>query len=211
MSQNATSPKILAAVAVAVVLLVGLVGWFGFVSPQHSKAKTLDTQIADAQAQLKVAKLLARSQRADKSKTSGLSLLNKAMPSELQMPSVLRQVQRLATLSDVHLNSFTPAGATPLDGYESVPISVSVTGRYTALQSFLHRLRVQAQTSGGKIHASGRLFDVRNVNLSPSELPLLTAGIDLTTFVYTGIPLAPATTTTTSDGTSATAAAEGTS
>jgi hypothetical protein len=210
--QTGISPKLLAAFAVAAVALVGLIGWFGLVAPQHSKATKLDAQITEAQEQLKVAKLLSRSQKASKSKTSGLGLLDTAMPAELQMPSVLRQVQRLASVSNVSLQSFSPSSAMPANGYSTVPISLSVTGRYTSLQGFLKRLRVLAGSKGGRIHASGRLFDVGSVSLSPSAAPELTASIALTTFVYTGVAIAPAaTTTTTSEDSSASAAAEGTS
>jgi len=201
MSNSSMSPKLLAVFAVAAVTLVGLIGWFGLVAPQHSKAEKLDAQIAEAKEQLKVAKLLARSQKADKSKTSGLGLLNTAMPEELQMPSVLRQVQRLASASDVELNTFTPSVGTPMNGYSEVPISLAVTGRYSSLQDFLHRIRTQARESAGRIHASGRLFDVKSVSLSPANVPQLTASIALSTFVYTGaaLPVPDATATTTED------------
>jgi hypothetical protein len=211
-TEKGMSPKLLAMFAVAVVTLVGLIGWFALVAPQHSKATTLDGRIAEAKEQLKVAKLLARSEKAGKGKASGLGLLETAMPAELQMPSVLRQVQRLASVSNVSLLSFSPSAAAPADGYSTVPIALSVTGRYASLQSFLKRLRVLAGSKSGRIHASGRLFDVGSVSLSPSAPPELTAAIALTTFVYTGTPLpVPGTTTTTSEDSSASAAAEGTS
>jgi hypothetical protein len=203
------SPRLLAVFAVAAAVLVGLIGWFGFVAPQHSKAKTLDSRIVEAQEQLKVAKLLARSQKVGKGKKSGLGLLETAMPSELQMPSVLRQVQRLAALSGVSLQSFTPSTATPAAGYATVPIALSISGRYASVQSFLKRLRTQAGSNGGRIHAAGRLFDVSSVTLTPSAVPELTASIAMSTFVYTGTPLPTATTTTTSEDSSA--SAEGTS
>ena len=129
------------------------------------------------------------------------------MPPDVQMPLVLRQVERLAETSNVRLDSFAPSTATPLSGYEAVPIAVSVAGRYAAVQRFLHRLRVQAGSSGGRIHAAGRLFDVENVALTqggatPNEL---TASIGLSTFVYTGAPLPIASTT------ASTSSSEGTS
>jgi len=195
------SPRLLAVFAAVAILLVALIGWFGLVAPQHSKAKSLNGDIADAQAQLKVATLLARSQKASKGKSSGLTLLNTAMPGSLEMQSVLRQVQKLATQTDVDLTAFTPSTATPADGYSVVPISLSVAGRFHDLQTFLRRLRVQANSSGGKIHAEGRLFDVSNVSLTPSAIPLLTASIGLKTFVYTGVALAPPPTVTTESST----------
>ena len=209
-----SSPRVLALIAAGVIGLVALGGWFGVVSPQRSKAESLDAQIADEQATLTVAQLLARSQKADKAKTTGTGLLNKAMPPSLQMPAILRQVQQLAESSSVSVESFIPSGATPLAGYEAVPIDVSVTGRYLAVQLFLHRLRVHAGSSGGRIQASGRLFDVQSVGLTPggAGAPELTAAIRLAAFVYTGAPLPAPATTTETEGTAASAApAEGTS
>jgi Pilus assembly protein, PilO len=208
-------PRILALLAAAVVALVAVGGWYGLVSPQRSKADSLDAQIADAQAKLTVAKLLARSQKADKGKTTGAGLLDKAMPLKLQMPTILRQVQKLAESSKVSLESFTPSSVTPLAGYEAVPIDVNVTGRYSAVQRFLHRLRVQAGSTGGRIQANGRLFDVQTIGLTPGGegAPELSASIRLATFVYTGAPLpvTDPTTTTGSDSSSESAtAAEGT-
>jgi Tfp pilus assembly protein PilO len=194
------NPRILAVLAALVLGLVALACWFALVSPQHSKAESLDAKIADEKAQLTVVQLLARSQKADKGKTSGTGLLLKAMPSSVQMPGVLRQVQRLASTSSVTLESFTPSTATPAAGYDAVPIDVSVAGPYASVQKFLHGLRTQAGAKGGRIHADGRLFDVQTVALTPggSEANELTASIRLATFVYTGAQL-PATDTTATD------------
>jgi hypothetical protein len=204
------TPRVLAVIAAAVIGLAVLIGWFAVVSPQRSKAKSLDAQIAEEQSRLTVAQLLARSQKADKGKTTGVGLLSRAMPASLQMPTILRQVQALAASSHVSVQSFTPAGATPLAGYEAVPIDLSVTGRYASVEGFLHKLRVQAGSTGGRIKATGRLFDVQTVALTPggTETSDLSAAIHLAAFVYTGVQLPVAEpTTTTTEGDSGTAAA----
>ena len=197
------SPRILAVAAALVIGLVALIGWYGAVTPQRSTIDSLDTKIAEEKAQLKVGQLLARSQKADKTKTSGAGLLVKAMPSSLQMPSVLRQVERLASTSSVTLESFTPSAATPAAGYDAVPVDLSVAGPYAAVQNFLHGLRAQAGANGGRVHADGRLFDVQTVGLAPggTEANELTASIRLATFVYTGAAL-PVTGTTMATDTS---------
>jgi hypothetical protein len=197
------SPRILALLAALALGLVAVVGWFGIVEPQQSKADHLGAKITDARAKLTVAELLARSQKADRQKTTGMGLLAKAMPVSLQMPGVLRQVERLAAASSVTVESLTPSAATPAAGFDAVPIDVSVTGPYASVQAFLHRLRVNAGTDGGRIHAAGRLFDVQSVGLTPGGTGAhdLTAAIRLSAFVYTGAPLPAAdTTTTTSTG-----------
>ena len=201
------SPKLVVGLAVGLVALVALGGWFGLVSPQHSKAKKLDTELTEAQAQLNTSQLLARSLRTAKGQ-SAAALLATAMPPEIRMPLVLKQVQKLAETSNVRLDSFAPSTATPMSGYESVGIAVSVAGRYAAVQKFLHRLRASAGTISGRIHATGRLYDVDKIALTPGGLAPneLTAAVNLSTFVYTGVPLpTPSTETTTTSGTEDTA------
>jgi Tfp pilus assembly protein PilO len=195
------TPRTLALLAAAVIGVVALAGWFGVVSPQRSKAESLDAKIADQKSKLTVAQLLARSQQSAKPKANGTKVLLKAMPASLQMPSVLRQVRKLASSSSVTVESFTPSVATPAAGYDAVPIDVSVTGRYASVERFLHKLRLQAGASGGRVHATGRLFDVQKVDLTPGGdgAPELTASIRLATFVYTGTPLAAADAATTTD------------
>jgi Tfp pilus assembly protein PilO len=192
------SPRVLAVIVVAAVVGLALIGWFGLVSPQRSKASSLDDQITEAQTQLHTAKMLSSVQRSGKGERSGLALLNTAMPGNVQMPSVLKEVQNLAAVSNVSLDSFSPTTATAQAGYDAVPINVGVSGRYPQVKGFLRRLRTQAGSLNGHIHATGRLFDVKTVGLTPGSggAPQLTATITLAVFVYTGVPL-PTTTTTT--------------
>jgi Tfp pilus assembly protein PilO len=195
------SPRLIALAAVALAALVAVGGWYGVVGPQKSKADDLDVEIVAAQEELNVAKLLARSQQNAHGK-EGIAILNTAMPPDLQMPSVVRQVQRLAESAGVVVQSFAPSAPTPAAGYDAVPIAVSVLGRYGDVQRFLQRMRAQAGSSGGKIQAAGRLFDVQDVSLAPSgtESNQLAATLRLAVFVYTGTPLAaPETETTPSD------------
>ena len=60
------TPKVVAALGVAALAVVALIGWFGLVSPQRSKAAGLDQKIADAQSQLVVIKATARTGSKDK-------------------------------------------------------------------------------------------------------------------------------------------------
>jgi hypothetical protein len=188
---------------VAGIALFAVVIWFGAVSPERSKADTLDSKITAAKSQLHVAQVLNSVEQTRKGKKSGLTLLQIAMPEALQMPSVIRQVQTLANGSNVNIQSFGPSAPTPMAGYDVVPISLSVQGRYGSVESFLRGLRLQAGTRAGKIHAAGRLFDVDSVSLSPGGTGAneLGATIQLSVFVYTGTTPPPPATTTTTDTT----------
>ena len=117
------------------------------------------------------------------------------------MPSVLRQVQRLAAHVERHARVVHAvdgdAGGGVRRGADRPSACPGATRR---CRSFLHRLRVQAGTNGGRIHANGRLFDVadgRPHARRRRERSELTASIQLAAFVYTGAPLPVADTTTT--------------
>ncbi len=177
------TPKVVAALGAAAVVAVALVGWFGLVSPQHTKAAELDSRIADAQTQL-----AALHGNAVHSGSTSPAMLALAMPRRAAMASVLRQLQRTARQTGVRFDSLTPQAATAQSGYSTVPMDVLVTGRYFAVQRFLKHLRTQAGFSGSRPHASGRLFSVDSVSLAAGEdqLPQLAATIHLNVFTYSG-------------------------
>lgn len=204
------TPKVVAALAAVAVAAVALVGWFGVVSPQRSKAAELDTRIADAKTQLVV---LNTSTPSRKGGASSL-VLARAMPRSVAMSTVLRQLLRAARHADVRVDSLTPQAATAQAGYSTVPMDVVVTGRYFAVQRFLKDLRTQAGLSGSRVHASGRLFSVDSVSLAAGEdqLPQLAATIHLNVFTYSGSAGAAAPTATPTpeaDSTSVSASAAG--
>jgi Pilus assembly protein, PilO len=192
------TPKLLAAFAAIAIVLVALIGWYGFISPQRDDADALDAKIVEQQKKLEVAKLLSQPQanRGGKGKTTTFNVLSKAMPATVRMSGVLRQVQSLADASGITLDSFAPSSAVVLSGYEAIPIDIAVTGRYADIQRFLKRLRVQARSADGRPLASGRLFDVQTLGLSGTS-PELSATIQMATFVYSGVAPVPATTTET--------------
>jgi Tfp pilus assembly protein PilO len=225
------SPKTLAIVLAGVCVLLAAGGWFGLVSSQRSKSTTLASQTADARTNLDVlnseeqaalaaqkaaaksgAKGKAKAKAKAETKANQAELLQVAFPSAVNMPSILLQVEKLADASGVSLDSFAPTAGTSQSGYDALPINVTVTGRYKGIQRFVHALRVQAGSSDGRVHASGRLFSVETVGITAATdgLPELSATIVLNAFVYSGV--APAaenadgseaqTTTTSAEGTS---------
>jgi Pilus assembly protein, PilO len=209
------TPKVVAALAVIATGVLALIGWFGLVSPQRSKASELDRQIADAKTQLVVAK--AQAQPGSRAKTTGASAiaLSRAMPRQVRMSGVLRQLQHAANGAGVRLDSITPQAPTTKSAYDAVPMDVVVTGRYFTIQAFLRELRTQARVAGSRVHASGRLFSIDSVSLAAGEndLPQLAATIHLNVFTYSGSAgtsaSSPATATASGSSTSGSAVAAG--
>jgi Tfp pilus assembly protein PilO len=199
------TPKVIAALAAIAVVAVALIGWFALVSPQLSKASDLDRQISEARMQLAVVK--ADTHDPAKQKQGSTVMLARAMPPDVAMPQVMRQILGAATRSGVRVDSITPhAVAAAGSGYSAVPMDVIVTGRYFPIQGFLQRLRTQAHVVGDSVEARGRLFAVDTVSLAPGAngLPQLAATIHLNVFTYTG-----SATSTTDSSTSSPAGAAG--
>jgi len=220
------TPRTLALILALVVCLLGMVGWFGLVSAQRHHAEELDAQVADAQVNLDTlqtsaasgsgqAKATAGAKHAAQARAAQEAQLQTAFPRALQMPSILLQVQHIAARTHVSLESFAPSVATAMSGYDSYPIDITVNGRYRDVQRFVHALRTQAGSSKGRVQASGRLFAVESVNMTPAPdgLPQLAAAIVVDAFVYSGVVPAAATDGTAADGSEApaTTTPEGTS
>jgi Tfp pilus assembly protein PilO len=178
-------------------LLVGILGYFVFVSPQKAKADHLSSEIDGAQAAL-----IAAHQKPSKPVSPhavDLFRLTKAMPDSNDVPGLLIDLSRLAHASKVSLQSVKPGTQVPLTlDYAALPIDIVVNGTFTSISDFLQRLRSQVTVHRGKISASGRLLIAKNVQLAPGDGKSLQATLSLDAFVY-GVapPPAPTPTTTT--------------
>jgi Tfp pilus assembly protein PilO len=161
------------AIAAVGVLAVVLVGWFALVSPQRSKASELDGKISESRAALQLADALTQGGQ-QRQTAAEARVLVKAMPNETQMSEILRQLSSAAKATRVRVNSVTPSAAAPLAGYEAVPMSVVVEGRYLSIANFLGRLRSLVGVGPQKMRAKGRLYSVDSVQFvgGTDETPL---------------------------------------
>jgi hypothetical protein len=196
------------AVATAGLLLVALVGWFGVLSPQRSKAAELSTQIDDAELRLQVAQALVEGPLLAQSKAE-LATLQTAIPDEVRMSGVLRQLSRASATSRVRILGITP-GAPAVVGSTSVTsITVSLEGRYFAIREFLRLLRAGADLRNEKVVATGRLFGVDSIQFSgggEGAGSIVQATLTVSAFAFQQPTAAPGTATAPSDDTVAEAA-----
>ncbi len=184
--------------AIPGLLILVLAGWFVFVSPQSSKAAALDTQIGDANVQLATTQSFMRSPAARQS-VADLRRLSRAIPDDVEMSEILRQLAWASRVSGVRINSITPSQPVPSTGAQAVPIALTVKGRYFRLAKFMHLLRLEAGVKDGKAHASGRLYGIDNILLSSSDKGgLITATLALNAFVN-GSTTTPAPVSTTTE------------
>lgn len=179
-------------------LLVALVGWKLVVSPQGKKASALDAQAATVQQQ--IAQNLADAAKAKQTSTvpqikvADVYKLAKAMPSQPDVPDLLIELSQVARDSGVGLQTLSPgAPATdPATGQQSVPITMTVNGDFYTVSDLLYRLRTFVFVRDGALEATGRLFTIDGVSLSPGA-KALSATVTMHAFVY-GASSAPATT-----------------
>ena len=182
--------------AIVGLLVLGLAGWFVFVSPQSSKAAALDTQIGDANVELATTQAFLQSPDSKQSVTD-LRRLRRAIPDDVEMSEILRQLAWASRASGVRIESITPGQPVPSTGAQAVPIALTVKGRYFRLAKFMHLLRLEAGVKNGKAHASGRLYGIDNVALSTGDKGgLITATLALNAFMAGSAPSTSTATTT---------------
>ncbi|HLF68923.1 MAG TPA: type 4a pilus biogenesis protein PilO [Gaiellaceae bacterium] len=187
------SPRGRAAVAAGLVLVYLVALWFLFVSPKRGEVSSLDAELVAAEANLAQARSEAgRTQRAIR--VSDVLRLAKAMPSSTDQSGLVLELTGLARRSGVTLGSITTQSSTAADGGPvTIPVTVTVTGSYFEITSFLRRTRALVTVRDGKLRATGRLLAVQSVTLAEaaeSGFPTLDASIVLNAYVYDG-PIVP--------------------
>ena len=173
------------AVAAAGLLLVALVGWFGVVSPQRSKAAELSVKVDDANVQLATAQALIDGPALMQSKAE-LATLKRAIPDEVEMSAILRQLSKASAASRVRVTGITPSAAVANGASSVVSISVTVEGRYFGLRNFLRLLRASADLRSDKPKASGRLFAVDSIQFNGGQATgnLVNATLSVSAFAF---------------------------
>jgi Tfp pilus assembly protein PilO len=195
------------AIGVVGLLAVVLVGWFAVVSPQRSKASELEGKIAEGRTALALAESLNRAD-ARRSTSVEARALARAMPAETQMSEILRQLSSAARKTRVRVNSVTPQPAVPLSGYEAMPMSVVVEGRYFGIANFLGLLRTKTRVSDDAVRGKGRLYSVDQVQFAgSSEEEFLQATMTINAYRFGGAAAAAATPAGTPGSTSASTSA----
>lgn len=202
-------------------LLLLLVGWFLLISPQRTTAASIVQATAAAEVQLEGAKRPvvpvkpAAAVVQPKIETANLYNLAKAMPSTVDQPNLLLEIDQIGRSAGVSVSSIAFAAPQPslADGFSTVTINLTFKGDFYSVTDLLYRLRSLVTVRNGALQTSGRLFSVGSVGLTPaSSGGALTATIAVNAYVYGGAaaapvvaPVAPAATST--DTTATTTAA----
>jgi Tfp pilus assembly protein PilO len=194
------------------LLLILLLGWFVLISPESKKATKLGSEIDQTNVQLQAVTSLLQGPIRRESLAS-LRVSKTAVPDDAKMSQVLRQLSSAASAAGVELDSVAPQPLVAVSGAEALPISLTVKGRYFAIQSFLLDLRKKAVLVGDKVRANGRLYTVDSIQFT-GQAPAadgtggsngdVQASLALNAFVYAPTALAPTSAPTTTDTTATT-------
>jgi hypothetical protein len=141
---------------------------------------------------------------------NALRAATRALPDTPQTSEILRQLSAMVAASRTELQSIGPAAVATTGGTEPYPLTLSLTGRYFALQKFVRLLQQSADVKGDKITGKGRLYSIDSISFGGTgAVPgqgagAITATMNLNAYVY-GPPVAPPPATTTTSDTTTTA------
>jgi Tfp pilus assembly protein PilO len=208
----ASLPKAAQVALIACALLfVAMVGYFAVIAPKKHTAASLKKQTAAVQAQIDQNRSTAFTKALPAVRSAKLFSLTQAMPSQLDTPEVILQLNALAHASGISFDQIQPGtGGTdstpdPAAPYAPYPIQVQFTGNFYNLVTFLQRVRNLVRVQHGNLFTSGRLFDLSDITFAagPKGFPQIQATLVLNEAVPQ-TPVAPTTTTPGSTDTTST-------
>jgi len=164
-----------AALVAGALILVTVLGYFVLISPKRSTANDLKKQTSEVQAQINKNRSSGFSQALPAVRAANVFRIAKAMPNQVEMPNIILQLSQLAQDSGITFDQVSPgvtnavAGAvgptTPdtTDPFAAEPIEVTFTGSFYDLLAFLQRVRNLVRVDNGRLDATGRLFDISDI------------------------------------------------
>jgi Tfp pilus assembly protein PilO len=182
-------------VAVGAIAVVAI-GWLTLLGPKQKQIADLKNQTAAVRQQITDDVARAATARSATStpqiKTADIYRLETAMPSTLDMPDLLLEIDQTAKAAGVSLQSIAPSDLLDTgSGYSYDHIQLTANGNFYTITDLLYRLRNMVYVRGGTLESNGRIFTVDQVAISPSG-DALAANITLDTYVYGSLPSAAA-------------------
>jgi hypothetical protein len=174
-----------------VIVVVVAVAWFFLLfKPLTNKLSAADAQLTqvtqayDTATSVELPKLQSYQKTAPQTE-SDLLRLNKMMPGEAGIPSVIIEIQQTAQQSGLDFVSITPAGVVAGVPFGVETMSLAFSGRYYDLEDFLFRLESYVEYRNNAFLVTGRLLQVASVNLSAgSGASATTLGITITLHAF---------------------------
>lgn len=163
--------KLALLLTVVAALVVLLVGWFGLIATERSKASNVDTQIAQKQDQLTAAQALVSTTTKGAAEAQ-FKAAEKVLPDDPRMSQVVRQFVAANVTAGTQIDSVIPGAVTTVGAGQAVPITLTVEGQYFAIRHFLALLQAHAAMKRDKVVGDGRLYSVDGIQFTePMQTP----------------------------------------
>lgn len=203
MSRVKQDPKLALIAGAGALALVLAAAWFLLVAPKRDEAVALEQDVAAKQVELQQKRAaLAQPSAAVKVRASDLYRLTKALPDTNEMPAILLDVNRIAARNKLAFSSITPGSAVLGTGSVSLPIVITVQGRFSSVSKFLRDMRTIVRVRGGLLDARGRTYSVSQVDLGAPDkvtFPVVKATVTLNAHAFAppppAVPTDPSTST----------------
>ena len=174
-----------------VIVVVVAVAWFFLLfKPLTNKLSaasaqlTQVTQAYDTAVSVELPKLQSYQKTAPQTE-SDLLRLNKMMPGESGIPSVMIEIQQTAQQSGLDFVSITPGGVVAGTPFSVESLSLAFSGRYYDLEDFLFRLESYVEYRNNAFLVTGRLLQVASVQIAAgSGDSATTLGITITIHAF---------------------------
>lgn len=185
-------------IVTGVILVVVIVAWwFLFYGPERSDVKAYDEQIQTAQSTLASAKQdvlrLEGYKKTAPQTQADLLRLNKMMPAESGIPSVIVELTSTASQSGLDFVRIEPGEVTAGQTFGVEPITLNFTGLYYDLEDFLFRLESYVEYRNSSFLVTGRLLQVARIDIGegPGDgFPNLDIAITLNAYLWSPVQAA---------------------
>jgi hypothetical protein len=165
----------------AVIVVVVAVAWFFLLyNPERHTVADLNSQIASANQSINgleqdLVRLKAYAKTSPQTQAD-LLRLNKMMPSQTGIPSVIIELTQTAEQAGLNFAHIAPGSVTAGSLFSVQPISLSFTGAYYDVEDFLFRLESYVEYRNNAFLVTGRLLQVSQVQISKAASSSTTAG-----------------------------------
>ncbi len=161
-----------------VILLAVVFGVFVF-KPQYDRfsdaqGKQTEEQQTQETKKAELASLKAAKDNAAATEAKSLSL-SKRMPEDVDLPTVLVELDELGKRHNVNVFDIAPTVATASSGYSYVPIELKISGTYFNITDFLYGIvKLPREYTLGNV----------DVEISDAGYPILSATVKVYAFTY---------------------------
>ncbi len=157
------------------VLVLVTAWYFLIIGPKRDNASNLHSQAVSEEAKLQQGKEklknIDQERQAAKQTESDLLKLNKLIPVDSQVPSMIIELQQSASDAGVDFLNIKPG--TPVSGQAGttiVPLELKFEGSFFDVNDFLYRIENYARMEGNDVNVTGRLISVVTLKIGAPDV-----------------------------------------